>query len=132
MPDDSMSPLLREGEKVVCSFIEPSLWEQAIRDQYVYVVVGHMDVLVKRVENHLKGRKTLALRSDNSFYPDQELRLSDIREVWQARSKISHFTPVPPAAYDSMRQEMQDMRKSLEVQHDLILGLRETIQNLKG
>ncbi|MEO1437994.1 MAG: S24 family peptidase, partial [Bacteroidota bacterium] len=51
---DSMEPTLFEGDKVVCSYLEPTLWETSIKDNYVYVIVTRGDVLVKRVTNKLK------------------------------------------------------------------------------
>ena len=35
---DSMEPTLFEGDKVVCSFLEPTLWETSIKNNFVYVV----------------------------------------------------------------------------------------------
>ena len=56
---DSMEPTLFEGDKVVCSFLEPTLWENSIKDNYVYVIVTRGDIVVKRVFNKLKEEKLL-------------------------------------------------------------------------
>ncbi|MCB0641957.1 MAG: peptidase S24, partial [Phaeodactylibacter sp.] len=46
---DSMEPTLFEGDKVICSFLEPNLWESSLKDNFVYVIVTRGDVLVKRI-----------------------------------------------------------------------------------
>jgi phage repressor protein C with HTH and peptisase S24 domain len=51
---DSMEPTLFEGDKVICSYVEPNLWEIAIKNNYVYIIVTKSDILVKRVHNLLK------------------------------------------------------------------------------
>jgi phage repressor protein C with HTH and peptisase S24 domain len=78
---DSMEPTLFEGDKVVCSFLEPTLWETALKDNYVYVIVTRGDVVVRRIENRLKEDKELVLLSDNGFYEPYRVSVSDIREI---------------------------------------------------
>ena len=43
---DSMEPTLFEGDKVICSYLEPTLWANSIKDNYVYVVVTRGDIAV--------------------------------------------------------------------------------------
>ena len=52
---------LYEGDKVICSYLEPTLWETSVKKNYVYVIVTHGDVLVKRVHNKIKVDKSLTL-----------------------------------------------------------------------
>ncbi len=92
---DSMEPTLFEGDKVICSFLEPSLWESAVKDNYVYVVVTRGDVLVKRVFNKIKEEKSFYLVSDNDFYEPYSIPMEDVREIWYVRAKISPFPPFP-------------------------------------
>ena len=54
---DSMEPTLFEGDKVICSYLEPTLWENSLKDNYVYVIVTRGDVVVKRVQNRLKEER---------------------------------------------------------------------------
>ncbi len=54
---DSMEPTLFEGDKVICSYLEPTLWESSLKDNYVYVIVTRGDVVVKRCYNKLKTEK---------------------------------------------------------------------------
>ena len=72
---DSMEPTLFEGDKVICSFLEPTLWETSIKDNYVYVIVTRGDILVKRVFNKLKEGKYLELKSDNGFYEPYQVSI---------------------------------------------------------
>jgi phage repressor protein C with HTH and peptisase S24 domain len=92
---DSMEPTLFEGDKVVCSFLEPANWASSIKDGYVYVIVTRGDVIVKRVVNKIKEEKSLLLTSDNDFYKPYSIPLGDIREIWYVRVKISPFLSSP-------------------------------------
>ena len=56
---DSMEPTLFEGDKIVCSFIEPTLWESGMKDGYVYVIVTQDDIVIRRVYNQLKINKLI-------------------------------------------------------------------------
>lgn len=127
---DSMEPTLFEGDKVVCSYLEPTLWESSIKDNYVYVIVTRGDVVVKRLFNHIKESKTLELHSDNEFYKPYTVNLSDVREIWYVRAKVSPFLPSPQNLNRYMRDEIQELRKTIMRQTDLIEGLQKTIEAL--
>lgn len=120
---DSMEPTLFEGDKVVCSFIEPTLWESAIKDNYVYVIVTKADVLVKRILNQLKEEKQLIAHSDNNFYESYKIPLGDIREIWYVRAKISPFLPSPQLLRHQMQQEVAELKQ-------LIQHLQATIEKI--
>ena len=92
---DSMEPTLFEGDKVICSYLEPTLWETSIKDNYVYVIVTRGDVLVKRLTNEIKAEKALTLISDNGYYEPFDINIGDVREIWYVRAKISPFLPSP-------------------------------------
>lgn len=125
---DSMEPTLFEGDKVVCSYLEPTLWESSIKDSYVYVVVTTGDILVKRVLNHLKDKKTLRLLSDNTYYDPQEVKISDIREIWYVRAKISPFLPSPQNVNNLLRNEVNELRNTLQQQTGLIENLNRMVE----
>lgn len=127
---DSMEPTLFEGDKVVCSFLDPTLWETSIKDNFVYVLVTRADVLVKRVFNHLKTDKQIELYADNTFYEPYRLNLGDIREIWYVRAKISPFLPSPQNVSNLLREEMQELRKQLGHQNRMIHLLNETVEKL--
>ena len=129
---DSMEPTLFEGDKVVCSFLEPTLWETAIKDSYVYVIVTRADVVVKRVFNHLRQDKLkqLELISDNNFYEPYRIGIGDIREVWYVRARISPFLPSPQNVQRYIREEVIELRKVINEQSTLINTLNRTIEKL--
>lgn len=127
---DSMEPTLFEGDKVVCSFLEPTLWETALKDNYVYVVVTRGDVMVKRVFNHLKAEKKLRLCSDNSFYEPFEVGLGDVREIWYVRARISPFLPSPQNVKNYLLDEIRELKKTLTQQTRLIDDLRGTLSKV--
>ncbi len=127
---DSMEPTLFEGDKVVCSYLEPTLWENSIKDNYVYVIVTRGDVVVKRVANELKEEKRLRLSSDNSFYDPYHANLGDIREIWYVRAKVSPFLPSPQNIQNYLYDEVKELKKTINKQTQLIGGLNQTIERL--
>lgn len=127
---DSMETTLFEGDKVICSFLEPTLWETAIKNNYVYVVVTRGDVVVKRVFNHIKESKELELRSDNDFYSPYRVKLGDVREIWYVRAKISPFLPSPQNIKSYLRDDLREMKQTINAQSELINNLNLTIEKL--
>ena len=129
---DSMEPTLFEGDKVICSFVEPNLWDSAIKDNYVYVIVTRGDVIVKRVFNKLKEDKTLVILSDNEFYEPYKASVEDIREIWYVRAKISPFLPSPNNIQNIVRAEVKELKQTIMSQGRLVENLYNTIEKLAG
>ncbi|NJK83132.1 MAG: peptidase S24 [Saprospiraceae bacterium] len=127
---DSMEPTLFEGDKVVCSFLEPTLWESSLKDNYVYVIVTRGDIVVKRVFNRLKDERKLALHSDNEAYSPYSINISDIREIWYVRSKISPFLPSPQNITRYMRDEVMELKRTIQKQTELIEQLNSAVATL--
>lgn len=127
---DSMEPTLFEGDKVICSYLEPTLWETALKDSYVYVVVTQGDVLVKRVQNHLKKEKRLVLLSDNNYYSNLEVSLGAVKEIWYVRAKISPFLPSPENIQNALREEVAALRHSIAEQSRQTAALYKTVEAL--
>lgn len=127
---DSMEPTLFEGDKVVCSFLEPSLWESAIKDNYVYVIITRADVMVKRVFNHLKEDKQLQIVSDNAYYEPTRINFGDIREIWYVRAKISPFLPSPQNIRNYLHDEIRELKQSLATQHKLLASLSDSVEKM--
>jgi len=127
---DSMEPTLFEGDKVVCSFLEPTLWETAIKNNYVYVIVTQGDILIKRAQNYLKEDRQIELQSDNTFYEPYRISLGDIREMWYVRAKISPFLPSPQNISNIIRDEMLEMRKVMGEQSRMIEKLNKMMETL--
>jgi phage repressor protein C with HTH and peptisase S24 domain len=127
---DSMEPLLYEGDKVICNFLEPTLWESGIKDNYVYVVVTRSDVTVKRVINHLTKKRQLQLISDNESYESYLINFSDIREIWQVRAKICPFFPASPVSKQNVHDDVRELRQVIHDQSKIIGNLNQTIERL--
>ena len=127
---DSMEPTLFEGDKVVCSYLEPTLWESSLKDSYVYVLVTKGDVLVKRVQNRIRDEKCINLISDNAYYEPYEVKISDVVEIWYVRAKIRPFLPSPSNVKNMIKGEMDDLRKTIQNQSKIIENLYKTIETL--
>ncbi len=127
---DSMEPTLFEGDKVVCSYVEPNFWENSVRDNFVYVVVTRGDVLVKRVFNKIRENRHIELQSDNDFYQPYNIPISDVRELWYVRAKISPFLPSPSNIQNLVRNEVRELKHIIQNQSKLIENLYLTIEKL--
>ena len=127
---DSMEPTLFEGDKVVCSFLEPGLWESGIKNNYVYVIVTRGDVLVKRLVNNIRTDRSIELHSDNEFYKSFAIPIGDVREIWYARVKISPFLPSPQKLMEMTYSELKELRQSVQDQFRLIENLQHSIDKL--
>lgn len=127
---DAMEPTLFEGDKIVCNYLEPMLWETAIKDSYVYVVVTKDDILVRRVVNNINANGTLKLISDNNFYEPQVTPLSNVNEIWYVRAKISPFLPSPQRVQNLFFDEIQQLKDTLREQSKHLGSMSETISKL--
>lgn len=127
---DSMEPTLFEGDKVICSYLEPTLWETSIKDNYVYVIVTRGDLLVKRLTNKIKSEKSLTLISDNAYYEPFDINIGDVREIWYVRAKISPFLPSPQNIQNMLRDEVKELQNTIKEQSRLINNLNTTIEKL--
>lgn len=125
---DSMEPTLFEGDKVVCSFQEPTLWENTLKDNYVYVIVTRGDVVVKRIRNLIKEDRQLELISDNNFYEPYRVNLGDIREIWYVRLRMSPFLPSPQNIKNYLLDEIRELRQTIKQQTHLINELSKTVE----
>ena len=127
---DSMEPTLFEGDKVICSYLDPNHWDSAVKDNYVYVMVTRGDVLVKRVFNNLKQEKNFLIHSDNEFYEPYSVPKEDVREIWYVRAKISPFLPSPNNIQNIVRAEVKELKNTIINQSRLVQNLYETIEKL--
>ncbi|MEL6273752.1 MAG: S24 family peptidase [Bacteroidota bacterium] len=130
VPGDSMEPTLFEGDKVVCSFLEPTLWETGLKDNYAYVIVTRSDVVVKRVMNHLKDNKEIELISDNAFYESYRVPMNDLREIWYVRARITPFLPTPKNIQRYLHDEVSDLKSTINQQSKLLAQLGQTMEKV--
>lgn len=125
----SMEPVLEEGDKVVCSYLEPGQWMQGIKDDQVYVIVTWTDVVVKRVKNLLRHQQALCLQSDNPGYQSYMLAANDIREVWYVRARISTFSHVPYV--NPLEHSVASLQDTVRDQQEMIRFLKQTIEKIE-
>lgn len=90
----SMYPTLQSGSYVVGQFVED--WEH-ISDNRIYVVVSTEGVIVKRVLNRIEKYGSLYCKSDNRVFPHINVRLKDIKEIWECKMHLSFdfLDPIP-------------------------------------
>jgi len=129
---DSMEPTLFEGDKVICSYMAPGLWDTSVKDNYVYVVITRGDVLVKRAFNRIKEEKALKLSADNQFYEPHKVQVEDIREIWYVRAKISPFLPSPNNIQNLVREEVKELKQTILEQGKMMSRLHQTIEEMMG
>ncbi|MBC7923790.1 MAG: LexA family transcriptional regulator [Ferruginibacter sp.] len=103
---DSMKPTIHPRDIVVCKYVEN--WYH-IKDNHVYTVLGAggIGIVVKRLLNRIKANSQVLLRSDNDFYPEFELLIQDIHEVWEVKGTISTNLE-PPYYLESRFRELRD------------------------
>jgi hypothetical protein len=130
VPGDSMEPTLFEGDKVVCSFLEPTLWESGIKDNYAYIIVTRSDVAIRRVRNFISENKELELFADNNFYESYRVSLSDLREIWYVRARITPFLPSPQNIQRYVQDEMKELKETIAAQTKLINRLSAAVDRL--
>jgi hypothetical protein len=118
-----MEPTLQHSDKVVCSFIEPQYWEHAIKNGQVYVVLTDDGIVVKRLINNIRSNRMLDLVSDNNTYDIVKLPVTQVREVWWVRLKISPYLDKPAT------QDM-NLKVQLEHQNRMIEQLSNTVSQL--
>ena len=90
---DSMEPTFHSGDIVLASMVPREDWTQ-LRNFYIYVIVTHEALLLKRI--YMKSMDEWVLISDNEKLYDQQLiHVTDIRELWVFRRHIVNKAPVP-------------------------------------
>lgn len=109
---DSMFPVLKSGDQVICQYVEPEYWKHSIKDGRVYVVVTLDDVLVKRVTNKILSDGLIEVHSDNRHFLTYEINVEEIREIWLVKTVIS--------AFDHSRAEENQDKKQIEQLKELI------------
>lgn len=127
---DSMEPTLYEGETVVCSYVDKESWKYDLRNGYVYVFITQGDIVVKRVQNNIRKDGTITLISDNEFYPERVLPISEVLEVWFLKMKISPFMASPNNIRNALHKEVDTLRSTLKAQNKSIQEMNSTINML--
>lgn len=128
---DSMEPTVFEGDKVVCTFVEPEFWTSALRYNHVYVIVTSSDVLVRRIQSFINQDSTIRLICDNDYYEDQRLDIQKIREIWHVRVKISPFLQAPSKRMEpQLEREFEEVKQLIFQQAEMISALNKKMNKL--
>ncbi|MFN8352925.1 MAG: helix-turn-helix domain-containing protein [Spirosomataceae bacterium] len=87
---DSMLPL-REGSIVLCEFVED--WRNVKDGTICLIVTQNEGLLLKKVFNYLKERKSLLLTSTNERYRPIIQPIEEIKEIWKFVGYFSQEFP---------------------------------------
>ena len=127
---ESMEPVFYEKDRVICSFVEPSMWKTSIRNGNVYIVVTHNDILLKRLDT--SRHPYLTLHSDNQEFEPYRIHLTEIKEIWHVRYKLSSFDHDGNYNLSKVNNEgMENLQSILYQQSQLIEQLTREIQQLR-
>ena len=124
----SMYPTLQSGSYVVGQFVED--W-QHISNNRIYVVVSTEGVIVKRVLNKIEKYGSLYCKSDNRVFPHINVRLNDVKEIWECKMHLSFdfLDPIPEykkiADLEADVQNLIERVEELEGERKLLLATAE-------
>ncbi|TVQ50581.1 MAG: peptidase S24 [Saprospirales bacterium] len=127
---DSMLPILKSGDQVICQFVEPEYWKHSIKDGKVYVVVTLDDVLVKRVTNKILSDGMIEVHSDNRHFLTYEIDIEEIREIWLVKTVISAFDHAGAEENEDKRQ-IEQLKELIDRQSRL-LKMYESANKMAG
>lgn len=103
---DSMKPTIHAGDIVICRYVEN--WFH-VMDNRIYLVAGieGIGIVVKRLINQIKKEKRVILCSENDFYPEFELPVEEIHEIWEVKVKVSTNLE-PPLYFDNRLRKLEE------------------------
>ncbi len=128
---DEMEPTLMASEKVVCSYIEPDLWERGIKSNYIYVVVSNGALFIRRVVNKLLEQENrIELHADNQKFEQVSLGLSEIKEIWMVKTKIGSFVPDQILSRITIMNELKELKQAVNQQSKIIHALQNILEQM--
>ncbi len=118
---DSMEPTLQNYDHIVC---EECIDLENLFEGEIYVILSKDDITVKRIYLQDAQFDTFCLKSDNAKYKSYTLRKEEIKQLWQVKAKITksllaaaevYDTRIDELekAYDSLRKEFNELKKSI-------------------
>ncbi|OOV12598.1 LexA family transcriptional regulator [Flavobacterium sp. LM4] len=111
---DSMPPH-EDGSIIIGRYVE-RLGE--VQDGKTYILITKNEGMVyKRLNKNKKN--ALVLESDNSFYPQYEVKVSDIIEIWEYSCSIGRT---------DKKQELNE----IEIMKELLLEVKREVMELKS
>jgi phage repressor protein C with HTH and peptisase S24 domain len=116
---DSMLPI-PDKSYVIAEYLEN--WYD-IKDDEAYVLLTQEEGIVfKIVQNHLRKKRSLTLKSLNTTYNPYELNVSEIREVWKFCNYMS--TEIPDSNF--AKEDLIEKLSKLEME---VKSIKNVIQN---
>ena len=122
----SMEPVFMPGDIVIAAYIEPKYWEQAVKQDQIYIVVTQQDIVIKRINNHLKTLKQLSCCSDNSDFETYTIEAADILEIWKPSLKLTKFIEQPISRLNTI-----SITEQLQVQQRMLESLQQHLTSVK-
>ncbi|MFM2268754.1 MAG: hypothetical protein RL757_2195 [Bacteroidota bacterium] len=128
-----MEPTLFEGDKVVCSQLAAEHWATGLKNNYVYVLVTQSDLLIRRINVHRSDALLTEIEaiSDNPLYENTVIPLTEIREIWYVRVKVSPFLPSPSRIEQLFLDDVQSLKQTVLGQSKLIEQLTVVMKDKK-
>ena len=109
---DSMLPL-NSGTVIVGRYVDD--WH-TIKDGTPCIVVSVKEgVVFKRVFNKLKREASLSLHSDNPVFSPYEVSVTDVREIWEAKSYISSTFPIGGVSLEHLAGLVLDLSEQVRL-----------------
>lgn len=88
----SMEPAFYQNDIVIAAYVEARYWEQAMKNNQLFIVITQQDVFIKRIINRIKSDKQIECVSENPEFEPFPIHIKDILEVWKVRMKMTtHF-----------------------------------------
>jgi len=115
----SMEPTFRQNDIVIAAYVESRYWEQAIKNNQIFIIVTTEEVIIKRVINKMKTDKIIECISDNPEFDPYTIPVNDILEIWKVRMKLTAHFDQPNAGLNTT-----DITKQLRLQHKILEDLQ--------
>jgi hypothetical protein len=129
--NDHLNSSLTKGEIIVCRKIDPSLWMNKMYNDFCYCIVTADDIIIERIINSIGDDNTIILnRSIAEMNQRDIMDLSEIKEVWEIKMRITHDIPQPNNVKYRTDQQISDFSTVLEKQCETISSLHVTINRL--
>lgn len=82
--EDGTANSIIEGDTLICREIKPDLWCNKLHIQKWFFVIVHKTegIIVKQISHHNPGTGDITIHSLNPFYPDQNLNLRDVAQLF--------------------------------------------------
>ncbi len=124
---NAMEPILFESDKVICSYVDPTNWSASIKDYYIYVVVTKSDIYIRRVVNKLKLDNRIELYADNKNFAPLTFSMSEIKEIWYIRTKLSTLSHAKPRVTNYLKNRIDGIHNILDEQSKILQQIKDVM-----